>query len=334
MMFLATSGNMFWLRLRVLVLACSTSILTASCAGSATTSFPPSRELSAVQRSAIVSKRTLYASNNKDNVVDIYPAGSVNPRKIGSITQGVSGPRGLFVDDAGTLYVANATPHTITEYLAGQTSPSTTLTMPDPPLTLSVGPDGTVYAVTKHHGGAYRLVEFDPGAISPSRSLKFFYGLPCPIYVGGLAADANNNLYLMEDGACAGGGGGVYEFAPRSLNGTPAPLSIGDNNYGTWGSALSVIAGDKLLVSSPEYSNNGYLYTFQLPSGTLLATISLPRKVGIGTYVAFDAASGYLYLPSTRVNEISIVDSTNGTVVGSIPRDAFGVAVNPPSLPW
>ncbi|MEO9170833.1 MAG: hypothetical protein ABI282_00280 [Candidatus Baltobacteraceae bacterium] len=285
-------------------------------------------------RSIVVLKRTLYAANDNDNAIDIYPAGVVNPRKIGSITQGASGPSGLFVDDAGTLYVANAASRTITEYLAGQSSPSTTLAIPDQPVTLTVGPDGTVYVVTVHRNGAYRLVEFDPGVTSPSRSLTFFHGLPCPIYVAGLAADASNDLYLVEVGACGAGGGSIVEYAPRSLKGTYVPLNISDPNWGSWGSALAVIAGEKLLVSSPEYSGSGYLYTFQLPTGTLLNTISLPSKVGIGTYLAFDAGSGYLYLPSTTTSSISIVDSASGTVVGSIPHHGRGVAVYPPSLPW
>ncbi|MGA8797346.1 MAG: hypothetical protein WB526_09840 [Candidatus Cybelea sp.] len=58
--------------------------------------------------------------------VQVYPPGGNSPTM--TITEGVTDPCGIAVDAKGTLYVTNLASDTVTEYLAGQSSPYQTIT--------------------------------------------------------------------------------------------------------------------------------------------------------------------------------------------------------------
>jgi hypothetical protein len=61
-----------------------------------------------------------------------------------TITQGLSFPNAMAVDAAGTLYVANDSPATVTEYAPGQTTPKLTIRIPygDRPSAMVIAPLG------------------------------------------------------------------------------------------------------------------------------------------------------------------------------------------------
>src|ERR1700722_13059127 len=69
----------------------------------------------------------IYVSGTNTNNVLIYDLAKFGTPQIGEITTGINGPRGLFLDPAGTLYVANIGSGTVTIYPAGATTPSLTL---------------------------------------------------------------------------------------------------------------------------------------------------------------------------------------------------------------
>src|SRR5579863_5266592 len=72
-------------------------------------------------------EKLLYVSDYTASIVLIYKQGATGSGPIGEIVDGISSPQGVATDKLGTLYVANQGTNTITEYPAGATSPSVTL---------------------------------------------------------------------------------------------------------------------------------------------------------------------------------------------------------------
>jgi hypothetical protein len=134
---------------------CAAAFMLGGCGGSrppSTGNFSPvtAPGLNSFTNSANDATRAeLFAGNNAASKILIYQADVQKPRPIGTITDGVSNPYNLAVDQHGTLYVQNGN-NTITEYNKGQKIVSKTLSEPggssDTPTALAVGNDGTVYA--------------------------------------------------------------------------------------------------------------------------------------------------------------------------------------------
>jgi len=133
----------------------------------------------------------LFVSNFYDAEILIYPANQQNPEPTGTITDGVSDPYNLAVDQAGTLYVQNNN-NTITEYPEGASEPSKTLTEPKvgygTGICVTVGTDGTSSGASGH------VMKFKPGAMS-GKDL----GITVK-YSGGLAIDSHNDLLAGDQG--------------------------------------------------------------------------------------------------------------------------------------
>lgn len=90
-------------------------------------------------------KPLIYVSDFSANTIEIYGQNATNPSPVGTITDGIDGPLGNFVDVKGTLYVANANNNTVTEYPAGSTSPSVTLSSGiNHPISIAVDLSGDV----------------------------------------------------------------------------------------------------------------------------------------------------------------------------------------------
>jgi hypothetical protein len=73
----------------------------------------------------------LYVSGLND-VVNVYDVARPGNPLVLSITQGVSKPAGLKVDEQGTLYVANTGNNTVAEYPFDQSVPTVTLSVTSP----------------------------------------------------------------------------------------------------------------------------------------------------------------------------------------------------------
>lgn len=82
---------------------------------------------------AVDSAGSLYVANTGSNTVTVYPRGQLTPST--TYTDGVSTPQGVAVGSDGTVYIANETGSpsgagSITEYAAGSTTPSATISLP------------------------------------------------------------------------------------------------------------------------------------------------------------------------------------------------------------
>ena len=85
----------------------------------------------------------IFVSDDRSNAIDIYVE---RPPHffVGTITKGIRSPNAEAVDAAGDLFVANVGGPTVTEYAPGSELMTTYTDGLTNPLTLAVGPDGTL----------------------------------------------------------------------------------------------------------------------------------------------------------------------------------------------
>jgi DNA-binding beta-propeller fold protein YncE len=146
----------------------------------------------------------IYISDFTANVVNIYkPTGGA---PIGSITQGISGPMGTWIDASGTLYVTNNTSSEVTEYRAGSIVPTKTLTHAgsgglDGPSSIAVGSNGTVYVAGDGAGGT--AYAFAPSATTPSVTWNSPSSSGSVLPTEGIAVDSKSRPYLAYWGSQA-----------------------------------------------------------------------------------------------------------------------------------
>jgi sugar lactone lactonase YvrE len=145
----------------------------AACAQNATPASappPPAARSSSTHYNArpLATKTKIYIYASLDgtgNAVDVIRAGP-KPELVDTITQGIFFPLGITIDKSGTLYVTNQNT-TVTEYPAGQNTPSVTLTQG------LVAPNG---AAVDSSGNLWvangsNVLEYAAGGTSPTQTL-------------------------------------------------------------------------------------------------------------------------------------------------------------------
>jgi hypothetical protein len=172
-------------------------------------------------------KREVFVSNDIGSI-QIYTANihTSNPSLLGTITSGTTRPEGVWIDSAGTLYVANGEQYpvqaNIEEYKHGATSPFRTITSGlYYPASVAVGQDGTVYVNSVDGNSTGKVVEYAPGEITPERTIT----LPDPAYslaAGDLAFDRNGDLLAPTMGNTVTIH--VFKIAPHSSHVTDLSL--------------------------------------------------------------------------------------------------------------
>ena len=136
---------------------------------------------------ATKNERYIYASVGSSEVQVI--SARRTPKLVDTITQGISFPLGITIDKSGTLYVANNGNATVTEYPAGQNTPSLTLTQGLAyPNDTAVDAAGNLWVAN-----GINLLEYPPGSTSPSQTLTS--GLSG---VEGVAVNAQGDVYVVN----------------------------------------------------------------------------------------------------------------------------------------
>lgn len=260
----------------------------------------------------------LFVSDFYVSEILIYPAHVLDPSPSGSITASISNPYNLAVDDAGTLYVQNNN-NTITEYKKGKTKPFKTLGEPSTGIgtgiCVTVGADGTVYAVDHYRGQVY---EFKNGSTSPSVTLNVSEAF-------GVALDRENDLYVGWSDHSSQASGHVMEFKPGSTTGKDLGITV------RYSGGLAVDSRDHLLVGD---QGNSVIDIFKrgktAPFRTINTYPSYPYQF------AFDRDERHLYLVSGTPAEVYVYDYSSGslawTVTQGLPGSsgyAEGVALGP-----
>jgi HYDIN/CFA65/VesB-like, Ig-like domain len=172
--------------------------------------------------------------------VSVYPVGSngnVSPSAtISGPFTGLGGSTGIAVDGSGKIYVSNTGGNSgsVTVYPAGSNGdilPSATISGPsaglDSPIGIALDGSGNMYVANGGGNAAEPSLTVYPagssGDVAPIASISSAIGgLGSP---AGVAVDASGNIYVANDGGCAGLNGGadtVTVYAAGS-NGSGAP---------------------------------------------------------------------------------------------------------------
>jgi serine/threonine-protein kinase len=95
-----------------------------------------------------------------------------------TITSGIAGPDAIAVDPSNTLYVANVSANTITEYASGSTTPTATITTGiSQPTALAFDTAGTLYVANY---GNNSVTEYATGTTVPSTTIPSTSGISGP----------------------------------------------------------------------------------------------------------------------------------------------------------
>jgi hypothetical protein len=225
------------------------------------------------------------------NTISIYDQAGKNQSPIGSLTNGLDGPSGIYVDGNDDLYVANASSGNVVVFHKGDSAPYKTLTGIGPGNNNDVTTDenGTVYAV---QGQSKTIYVFANGSKSPTSTLTArgeadevatdskgdlfvqSYNRKVEEFVahhshsktlsfgtyssGGLAVDANNDLIVCDGGGDDGFSGGVSVYAPPYTGQPTLQTSLFN---GIFGCAVNRATGN---VWAATHGNVGFGEEFNL----------------------------------------------------------------------
>jgi hypothetical protein len=251
----------------------------------------------------------------------VYPSGlqQHNPSPLRTILQGTARPSGLWVDTAGTLYVANlpqgAPSIGVTEFHPGASHPFQTLTdqLSDPEQ-VAVAKDGTVY-VNQRIGHEDFVTVFAPGSTHALATIdSHFDGYA--LQPGGMAFDRNGNLIFsaetFKDGCH------IFKMTPGSLTVTDLKLNVSVD-----GAGLAIDGAGNMYVSG--FFNGLGIEVFapgsKSPNRTINQGATALTVKPDGTLYAMTETGVSEYAPGGSVP----VNSFNAPA----PVQGFGIALGP-----
>jgi hypothetical protein len=257
-------------------------------------------------------KNLLYVADQSAGAIEIYKQKGSNQQPVGAITQGVSGPDGLFVDPHGKLYVCNFGNGTVTVYPPAKTTPSETLTGAGSPIDVVAAANGTVYVANFNSGTDGTVLEYPKGETTPSKTIVTFGSGSFP---EGLALDSANHLYVAYNST----DGEVLEFGPGSPSGKNLGIHVG------YVGGLTIDHSNDLLLDDQNLPGVDVF-----PPGS-----TTPSQQIKGFPLAFDVALNHkntrLWVTAPFKPAVYEVSYPAGTIVDTITslESAFGVATSP-----
>ena len=216
------------------------------------------------------------------NKILIFPERGSNQQAIGSITDGVSGAYGLYVDGNGNLYVANSS--TITAYHPNSLNPFITYQDPASPLYVAKDHAGHIYGANRDG----TVTEFLPNRTTAFRT----YHTP-GVEADGINIDVSGNMYVAYRDSS--GVGSIKKFQPNSQNGhilgmqlvEPQGLQLDKS-----GNILVVETGSKQVVDI-------------FPPGKRTPSDVVQAGDGV-TQVVLQEANNALYVSNFRTNDVYV----------------------------
>ena len=262
---------------------------------------------------ATTGRGLLYVADQSAAAVEIYEQAGKNQQPIGSITQGISGVDGLFVDHKLNLYACNFGNGTVTVYPPGSTTPSETLTGAGSPKQVVVALNGTVYVSNFNSGTNGTVLKYPKGHTTPSKTIVTFGTGSFP---EGLAIDSAKNLYVAYNT----NDGEVLEFSPGSPSGKNLGIHVGYVGGMTIDTSNDILLDDQNLPGVDVF-----------PPGK--TTPSKQYKMsGLAYSVALNKKNTRLWITNPfsppSVNELTYPDGVIVDTITSL-KSAFGVATSP-----
>ena len=287
----------------------------------------------------------IYVCDEGNNRIQKFAAGSTSGTNgvtvaggngAGSAANQLNDPRGLYVNAAGDIYVADSHNHRIQKFASGSTSATNAVTVAGGngsgsaanklsyPQDVYLDQSGNIYVVD---GNNYRVQEFPAGSNSSTSATTVAGGTPGPgldelSQPTSLLIDNSNNLYVLDQS-----GERVVMFPPGSSAGTFGTVIAGNNGGG-------IAANQFFVPKGIFFDGTGNLYVAdqgnnriqKFPPGststtngvTIHATIvgSAPGQFNSPSAIYIDA-SGNLYEADQgngRIQEFTTVEVNNDTV--------------------
>jgi hypothetical protein len=253
-------------------------------------------------------KALLYVSEPSPSSAGLVDVFSVPEYSLeGQITYGIDKPQGLAIDTEGNLYVADLDSNAVTVYRPRAKRPSLTLNVPDSPLDVAVGSNGSVY-VGDEAGG---VDVYRPGATSPKLRLTN----PSLTRVVGVAVTSSNDVYADGESGSSYYTPAVVEFTNATGSGKNLRLT------GLLGRLGGVIVADHDLIVTDSDSNE--VLTYPLGQTSPSSTISVPCPDG----PTINKAESKIYVPETCSEDtVGVYDYPSGTLVTNLPIGGTGAA--------
>jgi hypothetical protein len=254
----------------------------------------------------------LYVTDSTDsglNAVKIFRNGTY--KNIGTISTGILGPVGDWLDKNGNLYVANSLGPNVTEYTSNTTTPSFTYSQSmQAPQSVATDAHGNVFEADLGAGSTQGHVnEYAQGSDNAIGSC--YAGLHSGGNTGayGVAVDKNGDVFVSY-GIPGSGGAGIDEYMGGLGSCNEQKLAI---TYASPG-GVAVDAANDLVVCDPASS---VVYVIPPPY------ISVPRTIGIGfskpTAVTLSKDNTRAFVTDVGNHTVTIVNYQTGanmTVLG------------------
>jgi sugar lactone lactonase YvrE len=253
-------------------------------------------------------------------------AATIDPGTLSALTGSFKTPEGASVDSQGNVYVADAGNNTVTEFPTGSatgTAVSTGSVTLNGPSAVAVDAAGAIYISDT---GNNRLVEVPVvgGVLTPaSTAAVSTTGLATALKSpGGLAFDAEGNLYVADSG------NNRLLFVPNYDGALGFALAV---SYGSGLSGPSAVTVDATGTVFLADTGNNAIVEFAGPLGSQ-AQLDVATGLNAPSAVATDA-SGSLYVVNKGDNSVvkyPLISGTLGTqaFVGLTIADPYGVAVD------
>ncbi|HEY5096176.1 MAG TPA: hypothetical protein VII69_13755 [Candidatus Eremiobacteraceae bacterium] len=206
------------------------------------------------------------------SVVDVL---TMDGKQVGQITNGLVEPAGMFVDQNGSLWVANVSGGVVV-YPRGGLSPSNTLTDPvGYPVDVTVCPNGTAYVADLYdlNNTNHSSVQvYPPGSTKPTRSLNYASDFRNPF----LTCDAAGNVFVATLVGQSVGDGRVIEFPLGKQAGAKDLGIVVQSSAGIKpDNAGNLLVTDIIADTITEYTEDGS------PTGKSFATGSAVQGIAV-----------------------------------------------------
>ena len=221
----------------------------------------------------------LFIADQSNNQIDIFPLKPNKGPQVGTITDGIDGPYGLWFDrNAQELYVANQVNNTVTVYAHGSIHPARTYSQDlNRPLYPVVDRHGELYVGNANNG---TVVEYLAGSTNVHQVLQ-----TAGVEADGMALDKQDNLYVAYRAGT--GQGSIEEFAPGSTQGQIIGMTL-DQPQG-------VIVDSSGNVVATETGSTNRIDVF--PPGSKTASLEVPMPSGsVATELVIDCQGEFLYV--------------------------------------